>query len=97
MIDWAIVFLGSIGAVTLAVLTTRIVYRGSWERAVHFIIIVHLAVSVAVHAWAIFVQNHELFEVFPIEYSYFALLYFVFFAWRSWTIRLKNGRVANDP
>ena len=96
VIDWAIVILGSIGAITLARLTDRIAYRGHWERPVHFIIIFHLALSVVVHVWAILVQSHNVFAVFPIEYSYFALLYFLFFAWRSWTIKIINGDVASD-
>ena len=95
VVDWAIVVLGSIGAVTLVSLTTRIAYRGRWEKPVHFMIIIHLVVSVALHAWAILVQSHDVFGVFPVEYSYFALLYFVFFAWRSWTIKLRNDDVAN--
>ncbi len=96
VIDWAIVILGSIGAITLATLTARIAHRGHWEKPVHFIIIFHLALSVVVHLWAILVQSHDVFKVFPIEYSYFALLYFLFFAWRSWTIKLRNDDVASD-
>ncbi len=96
VIDWAIVILGSIGAITLATLTARIAHRGHWEKPVHFIIIFHLALSVVVHLWAILVQSHDVFNVFPIEYSYFALLYFLFFAWRSWTIKLNNDDVASD-
>ena len=95
IIDWAILILGSIGAVTLVSLTARIAYRGRWEKPVHFMIIIHLVVSVALHAWAILVQSHDVFGVFPVEYSYFALLYFVFFAWRSWTIMVRNDDVAN--
>ncbi len=96
VIDWTIVILGSIGAITLAKLTARIDFRGRWEKPVHFIIIFHLALSVVVHVWAILAQNHSVFAIFPIEYSYFALLYFLFFAWRSWTIKISNGDVACD-
>ena len=95
VVDWAIVVLGSIGAVTLVRLTARIVYRGRWEKSVHFIIILHLVLSVVLHAWAILVHSHDVFGFFPVEYSYFALLYFVFFAWRSWTIKVRNDDVAN--
>ena len=96
VIDWAIVILGSIGAITLASLTARIAYRGRWEKPVHFIIISHLALSVVLHAWAILVRSHDVFGVFPIEYSYLALLYFMFFAWRSWTIKVRDGDHASD-
>lgn len=87
VIDWLIVVMGTIGAASLLVATPKIDYRGWWEKPVHFLIIVHLAVSVVLHAWTIYVQSHEFYAVFPLQYSYFALAYFVFFAWRSWTVR----------
>jgi hypothetical protein len=97
IIDWLIVILGTIGLTTLAMQTRHIDYRGSWERPVHFLIIAHLAVSVVLHLWTIYIQNHDLYAAFPLEYSYFALAYFAFFAWRSWTIRLViREEVAND-
>jgi len=88
VIDWLIVVLGTIGGTTLAIQIRNIAYRGWWEKPVHFLIIVHLGVSVALHLWSIYVGNHDLYAAFPIEYSYFALVYFVFFAWRSWTVTL---------
>ena len=69
-------------------------YRGWWEKPVHFLIITHLIASVALHLWAIYTQSHDIFGVFPYEYSYFALVYFVFFAWRSWTVRALGGTLA---
>jgi len=97
IIDWLIVILGTIGAVTLVMQTRGIDYRGRWEMPVHFLIIVHLGVSVVLHLWIIAVQNHDLYGAFPPQYSYFALAYFLFFAWRSWTIRLINhGQSAQD-
>ena len=97
IIDWLIVILGSIGAVALAAQTRNIDYRGWWERPIHFLIIAHLSVSVILHLWTIYVHNHDLYGAFPLEYSYFALVYFAFFAWRSWTIRLViREQLAND-
>lgn len=97
IIDWLIVILGTIGATTLALQTRNIDYRGWWEKPVHFLIIAHLGASVVLHLWTIYVQNHDLYAVFPREYSYFALGYFLFFAWRSYTIRLVNrGQSADD-
>lgn len=87
-IDWTIGIMGSVGATTLVIQTHRIDYRGWWEKPVHFLIITHLIASVALHLWAINAQSHDIFGVFPYEYSYFALVYFVFFAWRSWTVKL---------
>ena len=90
IIDWMIVILGTVAVTTLATQTRRIDYRGSWEKPVHFLIIAHLGVSVVLHSWTIYSQNHDLYAAFPLEYSYFALAYFIFFAWRSWTIRLVS-------
>ncbi len=87
-VDWMIVVLGTIGVTTLAIQVRNIDYRGRWEKPVHFLIILHLGVSVALHLWTIYVGNHDLYAAFPIGYSYFALVYFVFFAWRSWTVTL---------
>jgi hypothetical protein len=90
IIDWIIVIVGTIGVATLALHTRYIDYRGWWEKPVHFLIIAHLSVSVILHLWTIYVQNHDLYGVFPRDYSYFALAYFVIFAWRSWTVKFVN-------
>lgn len=90
VIDWLIIILGTIGMITLAIQTRNIDYRGWWEKPVHFLIIAHLGVSVLLHLWTIYIQNHDLYAAFPLGYSYFALMYFVFFAWRSWTVTLIN-------
>ncbi len=96
IIDWLIVILGTIGIVALATRTRHIDYRGWWERPIHFLIIAHLGVSVVLHLWTVYVQNHDLYAAFPREYSYFALAYFAFFAWRSWTIKVRNNEVASN-
>jgi hypothetical protein len=90
IIDWLIAILGTIGLTTLATQTRSIEYRGRWEKPVHFVIIAHLGVSVILHLWTIYIQNHDLYAAFPLAYSYFALAYFVFFAWRSWTVKLVS-------
>ena len=96
IIDWLIVILGTIGIVALATQTRHVDYRGWWERPIHFLIIAHWGVSVVLHLWTIYVQNHDLYAAFPREYSYFALAYFAFFAWRSWTIKVRNNEVASN-
>ncbi|MFQ6005093.1 MAG: hypothetical protein ACE5OQ_06255 [Woeseia sp.] len=90
IIDWIIVILGSLGAAILIGQTRRIEYRGKWEKPVHFLIILHLLVSVGLHLWAIYLQRHDVFGIFSYKYSYFALAYFVFFAWRSWTVKIPR-------
>ena len=95
VIDWTIVILGSVGATTLLVQTHRLEYRGWWEKPVHFLIITHLILSVVLHLWAIYFQSHDVFGMFSLEYSFFALVYFAFFAWRSWTVKLQSQGVAS--
>ena len=95
-VDWMIVILGTIGATTLTVQTRSIVYRGWWEKPTHLLIIAHLSISIALHLWAIYTHSHDVFLVFPLEYSYFAMIYFVFFAWRSWTVRVSNSNFVHD-
>ncbi|MDH3266740.1 MAG: hypothetical protein OEM25_07230 [Gammaproteobacteria bacterium] len=95
VIDWVIVVLGSIGACGLIWFQGAIAYRGVWERIVHWAIVLHLVASVALHVWTIGQGNHELYAAFPREYSYFAVVYFGLFAWRSWTVRLQGDRAPN--
>ena len=90
-IDWVLVILGPIGVIGLIVFSKQLHYRGRWEHITHWLIFVHLAISVVVHAWIIAVRSHDAVSVFGYNYSYFAALYFAYFAWRSWTMRLKSA------
>jgi len=90
IIDWLIVSVGSIGASGLIWFHRDIAYRGLWEKVVHWVIVLHLSISIALHVWTIMQGNHEFYASFPYEYSYFAVMYFGFFAWRSWTIKLEK-------
>ena len=90
-VDWALVVLGSYGGIGLLVFARQVDYRGVWEKVVHGLIAAHLLVSVVVHLWAIVVHSHAMFAVFPYGYSFFATAYFAAFAWRSWTMRLKDA------
>jgi hypothetical protein len=51
--------------------------------------VVHLGSSILVHIWILAVNSHRVLAMFSLGYSYFAAVYFAFFAWRSWTIRLR--------
>ena len=87
-VDWALIVLGTYGGLGLILFAGQIAWRGAWEKVVHGLIAAHLLVSVGVHAWVVIIGSHEFFTVFPYEYSYFAVAYFAFFAWRSWTMKL---------
>ncbi len=89
-VDWTIIVIGSVGTLGLVLGSRDIAYRGSWERIVHGLIIVHLGISVVVHLWAVVRGDHEMFRIFPYQYSVFAVAYFAFFAWRQWTLRLEG-------
>ena len=43
-VDWVIIGLGSVGALGLVLGSRDIAYRGSWEKIVHGLIIVHLGI-----------------------------------------------------
>ena len=89
LIDWIIAVVGTFGAIGLTLASRYIAYRGSWEKGVHALIVLHLVASALMHGWAILTASHEMFAVFRVEYSYFAVVYFAFFAWRSWTVRFE--------
>jgi hypothetical protein len=88
--DWGLVILGSYGVSGLVVFSGQIEYRGNWEKITHWLITVHLLISIVVHILILAVRSHEVLSVFGFGYSYFAVLYFGFFAWRSWTMRLAS-------
>ena len=56
VIDWVIVILGPIGVIGLIVFSRHVYYRGRWEHFTHWLIIIHLFISVALHAWIIAVR-----------------------------------------
>ena len=89
--DWILSILGTVGVVGLVMFAREVDYRGTWERITHWLIVTHLGVSVVVHMWILAVHSHEVLAGFSLGYSYFGAVYFAFFAWRSWTMRMKPG------
>ena len=89
-VDWVIVTLGTIGVTGLIVFWKHIYYRGRWEHITHWLIVIHLFISVVIHVWILVVHSHQVLSIFGYSYSYFATVYFAFFAWRSWTIRFQT-------
>ena len=94
--DWILSILGMIGVAGLVMFAREVDYRGTWERIPHWLIVAHLGVSVVVHIWILAVHSHEVLAVFSFSYSYFAAVYFAFFAWRSWTMRLKPAAASDS-
>jgi len=92
--DVIIAVLGSWGAAGMILFAKEVQFRGRWEAPVHWLISFHLTVSVVLHAWILYVRSHDAVAVFGIGYSYFGALYFGFFAWRTWTMRMRPLRSA---
>ena len=89
VIDWLLVPLCTYGVVGLVLFRREIAFRGRWERPIHWLIVGHLAITVVMHLGILATASHRVLAVFPYGYSYLAVLYFGFFAWRSWTIRFR--------
>ena len=88
-VDWVLVILGPIGVLGLILFSKDVHYRGRWEHITHWLIIIHLFISVVLHVWILATRSHQALSIFAYNYSYFATVYFAFFACRSWTIRFK--------
>ncbi len=88
--DWGVVLLGTPGVIGLLLYADEVDYRGRWERVLHWLIVAHLFISVCLHVWILVEQTHEMLAVFSLGYSYFAVAYFGLFAWRSWTMKMKD-------
>ena len=86
--DLIIVVLGTWGVAGMVLFAREVEFRGVWESVVHWLITLHLSISVVLHGWILYVHSHDAVAVFGIGYSYFGAVYFGFFAWRSWTMRL---------
>ena len=87
--DWAIIVLGAYGVTGLLFFAREVAYRGTWEKLLHGLIVIHLLILVAVHLWIVLECSHAVLDSFPLGYSYCATLYFGVLAWRGWTMRLK--------
>lgn len=91
LVDWVIVFFGGYGGAGFVFFHKEFGYRGRWEKPVHWLMVLHVFGSVVVHAWTLVAGTHSMYSVFPYEYSYFAIIYFGFFAWRTWTMEFVQG------
>ncbi len=76
-IDWFIVLVGGYGGVGLLVFAKRIPFKNSWDKLACGLLVFHLLGSVIVHCYTIVAGNREILNLFPYEYSYFAVAYFL--------------------
>ena len=76
-IHWAIVLLGGYASLGFVFHVSKIKFHGIIDKVLYGLVIFHLGGSVIMHAYSLVVQNNNWMCVFSLEYSYFALLYFV--------------------
>ncbi len=76
-IHWAIVLLGGYASLGFVFHVSKIKFHGIIDKVLYGLVIFHLGGSVIMHAYSLVVQNNNWMGVFSLEYSYFALLYFV--------------------
>ncbi len=76
-IHWVIVLLGGYVSLGFVFHVSKIKFHGIIDKVLYGIVIFHLGGSVVMHAYSLIVQNNNWMGVFSLEYSYFALIYFV--------------------
>ncbi len=76
-IHWVIVFLAGYASFGFIFHVNKIKFRGVIEKIIYGLVIFHLGGSVIMHAYSLAAQNNNWMGIFSLEYSYFALLYFV--------------------
>ena len=75
--DWLVVIVGGYAGLGLIVYANRIPFHGLLDKTIYGLLIFHLDGSVILHAYILWVGNHEVLNVFSYEYSFFAVAYFV--------------------
>lgn len=78
-VDYFIVFIGGYAGTGFVVFIRRIPFKSIVDRVLYGLVAFHLLGSVILHARAILMDNHDFFRIFSLEYSYFAVVYFVVF------------------
>lgn len=76
-IHWAIVIIGGYAVFGFVLYFKKIKFGGVIDRVLYGLVIFHLGSSFIMHAYSLFVQNNNWMAVFSLEYSYFAIVYFV--------------------
>ena len=76
-IHWVIVLLGGYASLGFIFHVSKIKFHGIIDKILYGLVIFHLGGSVIMHGYSLVVQNNYWMRVFSMEYSYFALLYFI--------------------
>ena len=76
-IDWFIVVIGGYGGLGLIIFGNKILFKNIWDKIAYGLLIFHLDGSVILHAYILFVGNHDILNIFPYWYSFIAIGYFL--------------------
>ncbi len=76
-IHWIIVIIGGYVCTGFIFYIKRIPLKGTIDKLFYGLVIFHLGGSVIMHAYSLLMQNNDWMAVFPLNYSYFALIYFI--------------------
>ena len=76
-IDWFIVVIGGYGGLGLIIFANKILFKNAWDKIAYGLLIFHLDGSVILHAYILFVGNHDILNIFPYWYSFIAIGYFL--------------------
>jgi len=75
--DWLVVIIGGYACVGLIVYANKIPFVNLWDKIFYGLLIFHLDGSVILHAYILYVGNHDVLSIFSYTYSYFAVGYFL--------------------
>lgn len=78
-VDWVVVLVGGYGGLGLIIFAHKISFKNIWDKMAYGLLIFHLDGSVIVHAYILYIGNHDVLSVFPYGYSYIAVAYFLAF------------------
>ena len=76
-LDWVVIVVGGYACAGFLRFAREVRFKGPGDKLLYLLVIVHLGVSVVLHAYSLIVGHHEWATVFPRGYSYFAVFYFV--------------------
>ena len=76
-VDWVIVSIGGYAGLGLIVFANKIPFKNVWDKIAYALLIIHLDGSVILHAYLLWVGNHNALTIFPYWYSFVAVGYFI--------------------
>ncbi len=91
-IDWFIVVIGGYGGLGLIIFANKILFKNVWDKIAYGLLIFHLDGSVILHAYILFVGNHDILNIFPYWYSFIAIGYFLALGYYVFTLNKRLYR-----